>query len=291
LACNFGLPLNFVRLFAVKDVMGSYREAPNVTTATYGPTQVSGVHQNPTQPAPYLDDAASESLVGSVPLEALTAHYQPLVALSTGKTFGFEALAYCAAEGLDNREELFARAAFEKRVGELGRVVRAAAFAECPSIPVFVGVHPHELKESWLIRPDDPICSHDAEVFLQIAQTAYSPRCMHVLSEVASRSGIALVLDDFGGLSSLRQLVELSPAFVKLTYELVHEIDRAPRKRRVVDAIVQMCLDLGAQVVAKGIETEREARALAECGVGYGQGPLMGPASARPGVSHWPGPR
>jgi EAL domain-containing protein (putative c-di-GMP-specific phosphodiesterase class I) len=290
LACTFGLQLNFARLFAVKNVMGSYSEAPNPPTPTYGPTQVSGVHQNPTQPAPYLDDASSESL-GSVPLDAMTAHYQPIVALSTGKTFGFEAFAYCAAEGLDNREELFARAAFEKRVGELGRVVRAAAFAECPSIPVFVGVHPHELKESWLIRPDDPICSHDAEVFLQIAQANYSPRCMHVLNEVSSRSGIALVLDEFGGMSSLEQLIELNPAFVKLAWELVHDIDRAPRKRRVVDAIVQMCLDLGAQVVAKGIESEREARVLVECGVGYGEGPLLGTPSARPGVSRWPGPR
>jgi EAL domain-containing protein (putative c-di-GMP-specific phosphodiesterase class I) len=169
--------------------------------------------------------------------------------------------------------------------------VRAAAFTDCPSIPVFVSVHPHELKDAWLIRPDDPLCSHDAEVFLQVAQTAYSPMCLHVLTEVASRSGIALVLDDFGdSASSLRQLVELSPAFVKLTAELVRDIDQSARKRVVVSSVVQMCMDLGAQVIAKGVETELEAQVLRDFGVAYGEGPLMGLPTAMPAVSLWPGP-
>jgi EAL domain-containing protein (putative c-di-GMP-specific phosphodiesterase class I) len=272
--------------------MGSYREAQEVPTANYGPTQVSGVHQSPTQPAPYLEEQPSEGLVGSVPMQALTAYFQPVVALRTGKTFGFEALAHCLSEELADREELFARAVFEKRVGEVGRVVRAAAFAECPSIPVFINVHSHELKESWLIRPDDPICSHDAEVFLQVSQSAYSPMCLHVLHEVSSRSGIALVLDDFGGsTSSVRQLVEMSPAFVKLTVELVQGIDQSTRKRTAVLSLVQMCMDLGAQVIAKGIETEHEARVLLDCGVAYGEGAMMGEPTSMPSVSRWKGPR
>jgi EAL domain-containing protein (putative c-di-GMP-specific phosphodiesterase class I) len=272
--------------------MASYRELQEATTATYGPTQVSGVHQSQTQPAPYLDDAPAVSLVGSIPIEALTAYFQPIVALRTDRTFAFEAIAHCAAEGLTDREELFARAAFEKRVGELGRAVRAVAFVECPSMPVFVGVHPHELKESWLIRPDDPLCGHDAEVFLQIAQSSYSAMCLHVLSEVTSRSGISLVLDDFGGsASSLRQAVELCPAFVKLDPELVREIDNTPRKRTVVAAVVQMCMDLGAQVIAKGVETDLEVRVLLDCGVTYGQGPLTGPPTDLPSVSKWRGAR
>jgi EAL domain-containing protein (putative c-di-GMP-specific phosphodiesterase class I) len=220
--------------------------------------------------------------------EALAAHFQPVVALRTGKTFGFEAVPHCLDGDVASVEELFARAAFEKKVGELGRVVRNAAFAECPSIPLFVSVHPHELKEGWLIRPDDPLCSHDAEVFLQVSQSTYSPMCTHVLSEVTSRSGIALVLDDFGGVTSnLRQAVELCPAFVKLTFELIQDIDQFPRKRIAVSAVVQMCLDLGIQVIAKGIETEREVRALIECGVLYGEGPIMGGPTAAPSVSGW----
>jgi EAL domain-containing protein (putative c-di-GMP-specific phosphodiesterase class I) len=272
--------------------MGSYRELHEATTANYGPTQVSGIHQSPTSPAPYLEDLPVEGLVGSIPVEALAAYFQPVVALRSGKTFGFEAIAHCSAEGLTDREELFARAAFEKRVGELGRVIRSIAFNECPSIPVFVSVHPHELKESWLIRPDDPICGHDTEVFIQVAQASLSPMCMHVLSEVSSRSGISLVLDDMGGpASTLRQLVELAPAFVKLDPELVRDVDRSPRKRTAVAGIVRLCTELTAQTIAKGVTTEAELRTLIECGVNYGEGTLLGAPSELPTVSRWRGTR
>ena len=270
--------------------MGSYRELHEATTANYGPTQVSGIHQSPTSPAPYLEDLPAEGLVGSVPVEALTAFFQPVVSLKTGKTFGFEAIAHCSAEGLTDREELFARAAFEKRVGELGRMVRSIAFTECPSIPVFVSVHPHELKEAWLIRPDDPICGHDSDVFLQLAQASLSPVCMHVLSEVSSRMGISLVLDDFGVPSStLRQLIELSPAMVKLDPELVRDIDRSARKRAAVTNLVRMCVELNCQVSAKGVSSENELRALYDCGVNYGQGNFLGAPSELPTISKWRG--
>lgn len=268
--------------------MGSYREAHGVTTANYGPSPVSGVHQSPTQPAPYLEDDPPGSLAGSVLTASLTAYFQPVVQLRTGKTLGFEAVPHCMQDEVASFEELFARAAFEKKVGELGRIVRHAAFSECPATPVFVSVHPHELKEGWLIRPDDPLCSHDAEVFLQVNQTVYSPMCMHVLTEVASRSGIALVLDDFGGATSnLRHSVELCPAYVKLSVDLVQGIDQSARKRVVVTAVVQMCMDLGAQVIAKGIETELEARVLMDCGVAYGEGPITGGFSELPRTSQW----
>jgi EAL domain-containing protein (putative c-di-GMP-specific phosphodiesterase class I) len=267
--------------------MGSYREAPSYTNASDIASQLSGVHQSPTQPAPYLEDD-TEIRVGSIPIEALTAHFQPVVTLRTGKTFGFAAIAHCDRDDLSSLEELYARAAFEKKVGELGRAVRTAAISACPGKPVFISVHPHELKEAWLIRPDDPLSSHDAEVFLQVNQQSFSAMCAHVLSEVCSRSGVGLVLDDFGsGASNLRQLTELSPAFVRLSDDLALGIDRSARKRVVVTALVQMCLDLGAQVIAQGIETEIEAKVLMECGVAYGTGPVMGEPTARPRASTW----
>lgn len=267
--------------------MGSYREAPGYTNAGELASQASGVHQSPTQPAPYLEDEQPTG-VGSIPIEALTARFEPVVSLRSGKTFGFAAIAHCGRDDLSSIEELYARAVFEKKVGELGRAVRDAAISACPGTPVFIHVHPHELKEAWLIRPDDPLCSHDAEVFLQVNQQSFSPMCAHVLSEVCSRSGIGLVLDDLGrGDSNLRQLIELSPAFVGLSDDLSLGIDRSARKRVVVSALVQMCLDLGAQVIAKGIETEIEAKVLMECGVAYGSGPALGEPATAPRVSHW----
>lgn len=272
--------------------MRSYSEQQEATTANYGPTQVSGVHDSPTQPAPYLEGPPGSELIGSIPLESLTALFQPIASLRSGRTLAFEAMAYCSAVGLTDTEELFARAAFEKKVGQLGRTVRGIALTECPGAAVFVSVHPHELKDSWLIRPDDPISGHDGEIYLQLDQPSYSPVCMHVLTEVASRSGTSLVVDDFGASgSNLKQVIDLCPSFVKLDVELVRDIDRNQRKRKVVSTLVQLCSELGAHVIAKDIETEAELRALADCGVSYGQGLFLGRPSALPSISKWSGLR
>ncbi|HEX7478168.1 MAG TPA: EAL domain-containing protein [Polyangiales bacterium] len=269
--------------------MRGYRELEEPTTANYGPSQVSGVHEAPTQPAPYVEEELfRDSLVGSVPVESLSAHFQPVVALCTGKTFAFEALPRCDVEGLRDPEELFARAAFEKKIGELGRAVRRAAFDACPGAPIFIGVHPHELKDSWLIRPDDAISSHDREVYLQVDQPVCSAVCMHVLSEVASRTGVSLVVDDLGASgSNLSQVIELGPSFVKLDAALVRGIDRNLRKRKVVSALVKMCADLGAQLIAKAVDSEAALRTLIELGVPYGQGSVLGAPAPKPVASKW----
>jgi len=94
-----------------------------------------------------------------------------------------------------------------------------------------------------------------------------------------------------GPASTIRQLVELSPAFVKLDSELVRDIDRSQRKRTAVNGIVRMCNELSVQTIAKGVNTEAELRTLIECGVNYGEGTLLGAASELPTVSRWRGAR
>jgi EAL domain-containing protein (putative c-di-GMP-specific phosphodiesterase class I) len=113
-----------------------------------------------------------------------------------------------------------------------------------------------------------------------------------VLSEIASRSGVSIVLDDLGASgSNMLQLIQLNPSFVKLDSELVRDIDHDARKRKAVTGIAHLCSELGAHVIAKGIEREEELRALVECGVAYGQGHLLGRPSSLPAVSKWPGIR
>ena len=272
--------------------MRTFGDQDQATTATYGAAQVSGVREAPTAPAPYLEETPFDTLVGSVPMDSLSAYFQPITSLRSGRTLAFEAIARCTAPGLSDNEELFARATFEKKVGQLGRVIRGRALAECPGTAVFISVHPHELKDPWLIRPDDPLSSHDGEIYLQVNQPAYSATCMHVLQEVASRSGISVVLDDFGaGGSTLARLIDLRPRFVKVDAELVRGIAQDARKRRALAGLVQTCGELDAHVIAKGVDAEPDLAALCDCGVAYGQGRLLGLPTALPTVSKWPGLR
>ena len=106
--------------------------------ATYR-DNVSGVHTSQTSPAPYIEELERTSrLVGSIPLDEITTDFQPIVNLLSGETEGYEALARCGGEGLTQPSDLYARAALEKKVGELGRAIRAIAVRECagkPAVP------------------------------------------------------------------------------------------------------------------------------------------------------------
>lgn len=213
--------------------------------------------------------------------------YQPIVDLRNGKTFAHEALARCRWPEFANPVALFTQASNEKACGRLGRIIRQTAFAGAPGVPLFVNVHPDELTSRWLVRPDDPIGYHDAEVFIEITESAaftHFELCMGVLKEVCSRTGAHLVVDDLGAAySNLKRVVELEPSVVKLDRALVTGIDTNARQRTLVQFLVTMLKELGARVVAEGIETADELTAIIDTGADFGQGYLLArPASPLP---------
>ena len=155
-----------------------------------------------------------------------------------------------------------------------------------------MNIHPEELSSRWLVRPDDPLTYHEGELFLEITESAafeYFDLCRSVLREVCLRTSANLVVDDLGaGHSNLRRVLDLEPAVVKLDRELVREIDKNRRQFVLVKAVVDLCKDLGAQVVCEGIETVDELKAVRDTGADYAQGYLV----ARPGypapATNWP---
>jgi EAL domain-containing protein (putative c-di-GMP-specific phosphodiesterase class I) len=218
--------------------------------------------------------------------------FQPIVDLRTHRLFALEALVRCNASGLQSPPTLFEHAVKHAYCGRLGRLIREITVARCPGIPIFTNVHPNELSQRWLIRPDDPIFSHDTDVYIEITEAvpfSHFEHCVSVLRELRSRGRVHLVIDDLGaGFSNLKRIVDLQPAIVKLDIELVHGIDREPRQRALVRSIVSMCREQGAHVVAEGIETVDELTAVIDTGVQYGQGYLLArPAFPVPPVS-WP---
>ena len=99
--------------------------------------------------------------------------------------------------------------------------------------------------------------------------------------------GFATAIDDFGaGYAGLTLLARFQPDIVKLDMELVRGIDAERVKRTIVGAIVRACADLGVTVLAEGVETVGEHRALRDLGVRLQQGYLL----ARPGFETLPAP-
>lgn len=220
--------------------------------------------------------------------------FQPIVDLETGRARGLEALVRCKWEEYRNPTALFAQAERESACGRLGRLIREVTFERGTGATLFVNIHPEELESRWLVRPDDPLCFHDAEVFLEITESAtfeHYDLCHDVLKEVCARTGAHLAVDDLGaGFSNLERIVDLEPRIVKLDISLVRGIEKNERKRVLMRHLVKLCEELGAQVVVEGIETTEELGAVRDTGAHFGQGFLL----ARPGFPtpevHWPVP-
>src|SRR6185369_14740235 len=133
--------------------------------------------------------------------ESLSVVFQPIVSLDTGEEFATEALVRCSVPEYENPTRLFAHASLAGCAGLLGRMIREVALSVSGEGAVFLNVHPAELSEPWLVRPDDPIHTHGSDVYLEITESVpfqYFDLCHSVLREVSSRSGIHLVVDDFG---------------------------------------------------------------------------------------------
>ena len=94
--------------------------------------------------------------------------------------------------------------------------------------------------------------------------------------------GARLALDDFGdGRSSLRLWSEVKPDFVKIDKYFIRDISNQPENLQMLQAIKGIAHMFGTKLIAEGIETRDDLRALRDLDVPYGQGWLLGrPAKA-----------
>jgi EAL domain-containing protein (putative c-di-GMP-specific phosphodiesterase class I) len=227
--------------------------------------------------------------IGSLPLDALGVDFQPIVDLERGVTVAYEVLPGLRLDGVLDAGALLTYASSERTFAELGRAIRRIATREGGGKLLYLPIHALELHERLIVQPDDPLFGYDGGVRLQISHPLLTGVARHVLDELRSRSGAALVIDDFGGgPATLKQLVELEPYAIKLGRDLISGIDRHTRKQAVVRGAAEMCRQLDARVVAKGVDCEAEALAVRACGVRYAQGFVIGDPSPLPAISIWP---
>ena len=95
--------------------------------------------------------------------------------------------------------------------------------------------------------------------------------------------GFRLAIDDAGaGFASLRHIVLLHPDFIKLDMTLTRDVHVDETRRALVVALVAFGSQIGARVVAEGVETPEQLATLLEAGVQFGQGFYLARPQALP---------
>jgi EAL domain-containing protein (putative c-di-GMP-specific phosphodiesterase class I) len=92
--------------------------------------------------------------------------------------------------------------------------------------------------------------------------------------------GVRVAADDTGaGYSGLQHLLRLSPNVIKLDIALTRHIHADPARRALASALVTFADEIGAALVAEGVESVEELRSLRALGIPAAQGFRLG----RPG--------
>jgi len=89
--------------------------------------------------------------------------------------------------------------------------------------------------------------------------------------------GVVIALDDFGTrYATLETLLRCPLDVVKIDRIFVDRITIDPVARGLVAAVVNLCAEVGMEVVAEGVETAEQATALVALGCPFGQGYFFG---------------
>jgi EAL domain-containing protein (putative c-di-GMP-specific phosphodiesterase class I) len=223
--------------------------------------------------------------------------YQPIVSLADRSVIAHEALLRGEVDGRDvGGGDLFFVAEQAGWLHRLDRIGRESALTG--AVP-WLGDHDLyvNFNPTSIYRPQ--VCLASTERVVHETGIAPSQLVFEVVEShaVADRGhlvsildhyrslGWRVALDDVGaGWSSLSLLAAVRPEVVKLDKALVQELpdDGA---RTVLKAVTDLAHQLGAIVVAEGIETERLAEEVTAMGVDLGQGWLFGrPVRPQPPV-------
>jgi EAL domain-containing protein (putative c-di-GMP-specific phosphodiesterase class I) len=90
-------------------------------------------------------------------------------------------------------------------------------------------------------------------------------------------AGVQVAVDDAGsGVSSMRHVLAIEPDVIKLDCSLVSGIDTDPRRRALASSLENFAEQVGAVVLAEGIERHEEWEVCQDLGIRLGQGFYFG---------------
>jgi EAL domain-containing protein (putative c-di-GMP-specific phosphodiesterase class I) len=220
-------------------------------------------------------------LRGAIEREEFVLYYQPQTNVKSGKITSVEAL----IRWQHPKEGLLPPDRFLKIAEETGLIIPIGAWvlktactqakawqdASMPSHRVSVNISAKQFWEGQLVKTvkrvlnETGLSAEDLE--LEITETVFlrdideTIRTIHELRAM----GIIVSMDDFGtGYSSLTYLRQLPIEKLKIDGSFIHDMTTTTRSSVLLTQIIQLAHAMKLEVVAEGVETEKEYNFLVE---------------------------
>ena len=208
-------------------------------------------------------------------------HYQPRVALGSGKVTGVEALIRWHAEGAGMISPVdFIPVA--ERNGMILPIGEWVLFEACHQarqwqlelgtpVNTAVNLSARQLRDVDIVKlvvrvlEETGLPAHLLELELTESMLVHdTKRVLHTL-EALKEIGVSLSIDDFGtGYSSLSYLKSFPLDYLKIDRSFVMDLPDDPNDGAIVRAIIDMAHSLGLKVIAEGVETREQLDFLLE---------------------------
>lgn len=247
-----------------------------------------------------LDAAMSAMTVGALAARLRTEHiaalvddpsnfhalFQPIVSLDSGEVVAHEALLRATDDrGVEvSAPALFGAAAAGNWTQVLDRIGRETAIRDASSWlgdgTLFINFVPTSIyrPELCLASTQRAAATHGvpfSQLVFEVVETHRTEDPGHLLTIVEHyrEHGARVALDDVGaGYSSLTLVARIRPDIVKIDRELVQGLPHDGVTTAIVRAVTDLAHDIGAEVIAEGIETAEQADAARQLGIELGQG-------------------
>jgi len=247
----------------------------------------------------------TERLSAAISDHHLELYFQPQVDLSSGQLTGAEALCrwHDAEWGWVSPGEFIPLAEERGLIRALGDWVleesarQLIAWNSQCLMPLPVRL---SIKISAQPFADPQLTSHIAQLTAGVSPTAIAleltesdfmrdPDQAIDITHTMRQAGYALSIDDFGtGYSSLSYLRRFAADALKIDISFVREMLENRHDRTIVQTIIAMAQALEMKTVAEGVETQEQARLLAEMGCNEAQGYWFGrPLPANEFAAAW----
>lgn len=217
--------------------------------------------------------------------EQFRALRQPIFDLKKMKPVGYEFLSRFTGAGLEMPDDFF-RVALENNI-------LTTVDSQCLKNCVALGsTLPKQFKQHVNLFPSTLIdvparslidifarASTEAEYCIEISeqQIIGDPTYLSEPVLALKDAGIEIAIDDVGfGRSSLESLILLEPDVVKIDKKWVIGISKNSGAERSIKRLKKLTDVLNSELVAEGIETEEDMKALISLGVKFGQGYFLG---------------
>jgi len=215
--------------------------------------------------------------------------YQPVVSLTDGEIYGYEALSRITDKEYEmDIVQMFETAARMNVSLELERLcgTKSLENAACLAADkkLFLNLDPNiihnkEFKDGFTKSRLSTYGSDFDNIVLEITERSVitEPNAFLKAIEHYKSQNYKIAIDDVGaGYSGFGLLMDVKPDFIKLDMKLIRDIGKDETKRLLCKAIIDFGKNIGIGLIAEGIEAEDELKSLIGLGVDFGQGFFIG---------------